>query len=75
MTDLYNSGYTEEVFLAVHIVSDVFDSHVFATRTCEQYPDIEAAAEKISAAIGELYQLIGQKLHAEETAMPDPGAP
>ncbi len=64
----YNSGYTHEALHVAHILTAMMDDYIQQTRTCDEYPDVKAAADKIGDALGGLYQLIGQKLHAEEAA-------
>jgi len=50
-----------EVLHTVHIVSSMFEDYVLAHPYTQSDLDIREAADKISAALGDLYQLIGQK--------------
>ncbi|MCS3690977.1 hypothetical protein [Bradyrhizobium elkanii] len=61
MDNAYNDGYTHEAMHSAHIAIDTWDSHVLRTRCAEEFPDVKKAIEKAAEAMGEVYQLIGQK--------------
>lgn len=59
--DPYNDGYTHEALHSAHIACDMWDSHVLNTRCADEFPEVKAAIKQASAAMYNVYQLIGQK--------------
>lgn len=59
--DPYNDGYTHEAMHTAHVLCDTWDSHVFDTRACDEFPDLKEAAKKAADAMYHFYQLAGQK--------------
>lgn len=59
--DEYNDGYTHEALHAAYICCSMWESHVSDTRCTAEFPDVEAAIEKATVAIQDVYQLIGAK--------------
>ncbi len=64
--DKYNKGYTHEALHTAHVVADLWDRHVAESRCADEFPDVKLAAEKVSKAMYDLYQLIGQKMAQSE---------
>jgi hypothetical protein len=50
-----------EVLHTTHIVSAMFEDHVATHAYTLSDPEVLAAAEKVSAALADLYLLVGQK--------------
>lgn len=61
LKDKYNGGYTHEALHAAHMCGDLWDRHVLETRCAQEFPDVKEAAGRVSQAIHDMYQLIGQK--------------
>lgn len=59
--DAYNDGYTHEVLHTAHILEDAWDRHVVDTRCAEEFVDVREAAERVSQAMFDFYQLVGTK--------------
>jgi hypothetical protein len=49
-----------EVLHVASIASDFFDRHLLEHRFVKAHPELGAAAERISDALGEFYQLCGR---------------
>lgn len=50
-----------EVLHTAHIISSMFEDYIVTHRYTQSDPEILEAAEKISDALGDFYQLVGQK--------------
>lgn len=57
----YGEGYTHEAMHTAWVLMDTFERHVMECRTCDEFPDVAAQAEKVHQAMYDLYQLIGNK--------------
>lgn len=61
MADEYTDGHTHEALHTTFVLMETFSSHVVETRCAEEFPDVQALAERVHGMMFELYQLIGTK--------------
>lgn len=59
--DPYNDGYTHEALHVALMLGEVVEHYIVETRCSDQFPDVKEQAEKVCAALYDLYQLIGTK--------------
>jgi hypothetical protein len=57
-----------EVLHTAQIISSMFEDYIVTHRCTQSDPEILEAAEKISAALADFYQLVGQKNLEDGTA-------
>jgi len=57
----YNDGFTQEALHLAYVLIDTWQRHIAESRCADEFPDVKVAAEKVTEAMGDLYQLIGQK--------------
>lgn len=65
--DAYNDGYTHEVLHTAHVLASTWGEHIVETRCASEFPDVKAAALKVEEAMGDFYQLVGQKFRDVES--------
>ena len=51
-----------EVLDRTHVLVSVLDDHILTHPVIENDPELKKKAEEAEASLGELYQLIGQKI-------------
>lgn len=58
----YDKSHTHECQDRAMIIGEMWERLIVEGACSSKFPDVEAAASKVAEAIGDFYQLIGQKL-------------